>query len=89
MKIQGPDRYSIVYCGSLSCRDMSADNAAENSVESVELTAVDESAVCLINDDDAFGTFEIEHDLLLESTDSTSVAPTGVLSAYVVVLSLQ
>lgn len=67
----------IVYYGPLCCRDMSVNIGEENSVEMIEPTALDGSVISLINDDNAFGTFEIKHDLLLEST--VNVAPTGVV----------
>jgi len=57
---------------------MSVDSAEENSVETIEPTTVDGSIISLINNDVA-GTFEIEHDLLFESTESSSLAPAGVV----------
>jgi len=57
---------------------MSVDSTEENGVKTIEASAVNGSVFSSMNDD-AIGTFEIEHDLLLQSTDSTNEALTGMV----------
>jgi len=54
---------------------MSVDSVEENYAETV---AVDGSIASLISVD-ALGTFELDHDLLVESTESISAEPTGAM----------
>jgi len=80
------DKIHIVHCTVYCCRDMSVDSTEENNVDTVESVTVDGNVISSVKDD-AVGTFEIEHDLLLESAENTDVAPTG-LMCFMVLMSL-